>query len=66
MSDKLAFFIVLINNFKLKGVKIKLDVKLNISSIFKSDTSNQEDFIKLFNYKLLKIIMHLESNGGNN
>ena len=43
-----------------------MDVKFNISSILNSNIGNQEDFIELFNSKLLKVMMHLESRGGNN
>jgi len=40
-----------------------MDIKLNVSSTFKPDGENQ-DFIELFNYKLLKIILFLELNNG--
>ena len=40
-----------------------MDIKFNVSSNFKPDASNQATFIELFNYKLLKIIMYLESLG---
>ena len=43
-----------------------MDIKLNVSSIFNSDISNQEQFTELFNAKLLKIILHLEEQGGSN
>jgi len=39
-------------------------IKLNVRSVLKSETT--EDFIELFNYKLLKIILYLESHGGAN
>ena len=40
-----------------------MDIELNVKSIFKHDI-NSEEFIELFNYKLLKIIIYLESQGG--
>jgi len=43
-----------------------LDIKLNVSSILNTEISNQEQFIELFNAKLLKIIIHLEEQGGSN
>ena len=58
-------FLILTNNFKVKGVRFTLNVKLNVKSVFKIDT-NREDFIELFNYKLLKIIIYLETQGGEN
>jgi len=66
MPHFLAFFLVQINIFKHKGVKIDLNIKFNVSSKFNSDINNQEAFIKLFNAKLLKIIMHLELYAGAN
>ena len=41
-----------------------MDIKLNVISRFKHDT-NSEKFIELFNYKLLKIIIHLENQSDN-
>jgi len=39
-----------------------MDIELNVISEFKVDTNTQE-FIDFFNYKLLKIILHLENQG---
>ena len=40
-----------------------MNVKLNIKSVFKSDINDKQDFIELFNSKLLKIIIYLETQG---
>jgi len=66
MSDFLAFFVVQLNNFKLKGGLNFLDIKLNVKSTFKTDVDKREEFIELFNYRLLKIIIYLETHGGTN
>jgi len=63
MSEILTFFVVYINNFRLRG-KLILDIKLNVRSVFKQDIDQQKAFIELFNYKLLKIIMYLEYRDG--
>jgi len=55
-----------INILKLKRGFNDLNIKLNVKSVFKIDIDNRELFIKLFNYKLLKIILFLEKQGGNN
>ena len=41
-----------------------MNIKLNVRSILKSDLSKTENYIELFNYKLLKIIIYLENQGG--
>jgi len=41
-----------------------LNVKLNIKNVFNTNIKSKEEFIKLFNYKLLKIIIYLETQGG--
>ena len=43
-----------------------MDIKLNVKSIFKTDVDKREEFIELFNYRLLKIIIYLETHGGIN
>jgi len=41
------------------GVSV-LETKLNVKSVFKIESEDNEKFIELFNYKLLKIILYLE------
>ena len=36
-------------------------MKLNVKSVFKTNIDDKEKFIELFNYKLAKIILCLES-----
>jgi len=62
MPDTLAFFAVFIIILNIRGFKINLNIKLNIKSIFKSDVDTEE-FIELFNYRLLRIILHIENQG---
>ena len=59
----LTFFVAYINNFKIKG-EIELNIALNVKSIFISDINNKDKLIELLNYKLLKIILYLENQGG--
>jgi len=48
-------------DYNLKGGCEKLNIKLNVRSIFKINTKDEEMFIALFNDKLLKIIISLEN-----
>jgi len=43
-----------------------LNIRLKVRSTFKNKDISSEKFIELFNYKLLKIIINLENQGGEN
>jgi len=43
-----------------------MDIKFNVKSIFKIDESEKKELIEKFNYKLLKIILCLETGDGTN
>jgi len=54
------------NNLNYKGVQFRLNIRLKVRSTFKNKDISSEKFIELFNYKLLKIIINLENQGGEN
>jgi len=66
MSEHTGIFFVQINNFIIKGFKINLNTKFNVTNIFKTDAKEQDELITLFNSKLLKLILHLESYNSTN
>ena len=43
-----------------------MSVKLKVKNVFKCDINDREKFVEAFNYRLLKIIIYLETKGEQN